>query len=348
MSWGTCVVAALVAGAAIYQIVNLPSAPIASLTLPAPPTQPSAQKQADEAPAPEQPAPPRAQVQSGPALAPKAEPTIAGKDAAPVDDKSAQDVASTPALAEPARLPEAATEAPVEDHAAAAPPAPVAPPERIVTREDLSLLSYYAYAEVLPDIKPADTVLAYLKTIPPGTPIEDIRQVSDALGLDFTFMKAVAKIESGFDPKQRTGSYIGLYQLSKSEFAKYGSGDILDPRDNAIAASLKFMTESMLFELYTHKKPTLSDVYLIHQQGIDGAAEHVSHPHRLAWQSMCATDEGREKGEKWCKRAIWGNTLPAVKRLWKTVDKLTSGAFVAMWQQRVSEFYTRYSEAAAK
>jgi hypothetical protein len=40
---------------------------------------------------------------------------------------------------------------------------------------------------------------------------------------------------------------------------------------------------------------------------------------------MCATDEGKEKGEKWCKRAIWENTLPEVKHLWKSVDNLTSG-----------------------
>jgi len=73
----------------------------------------------------------------------------------------------------------------------------------------------------------------------------------------------------------------------------------------------------------------------------------VSHPDRLAWRSMCATDEGKEKGEKWCKRAIWGNTLPDLKRAWKNVNKVTSGAFVSMWQQRVSHFYSRYSEAAA-
>ena len=29
---------------------------------------------------------------------------------------------------------------------------------------------------------------------------------------------------------------------------------------------------------------------------------------------MCATQEGLAKGERWCKRAIWGNTLPVVKR----------------------------------
>src|SRR5215468_1117455 len=83
-------------------------------------------------------------------------------------------------------------------------------------------------------------------------------------------------------------------------------------------------------ELNTHKKATFSDLYLIHQQGTRGAEEHVNHPDRLAWQSMCATDERNEKGEKWCKRAIWENTLPEVKHVWKSVDNLTSGVFVRM------------------
>ena len=95
----------------------------------------------------------------------------------------------------------------------------------------------------------------------------------------------------------------------------------------------------------THKRPTFSDLYLIHQQGWQGAAEHVAHPERIAWQSMCATDEGREKGERWCKRAIWGNTLPDIKKAWKSVEKLTSAAFVTMWRERVDHLYARYSEA---
>jgi hypothetical protein len=136
--------------------------------------------------------------------------------------------------------------------------------------------------------------------------------------------------------------------LSNAEFRQYGSGDILDSRDNAVAAAYKFLTEDILFEISTHTKPTSSDIYLIHQQGVQGAAEHVSQPARLAWKSMCATDEGRQKGEKWCKRAIWGNTLPAIKHIWKTVNNFTSGAFVGMWQQRVSQLYSRYSETTAK
>jgi hypothetical protein len=215
------------------------------------------------------------------------------------------------------------------------------------SKQNLSYLAYYAYSEVPPETKPADTVLKSLEDIPRGTPVEEIKLVADAFGVDFNFMKAVAKIESDFDPTERTGSYIGLFQLSNAEFQKYGSGDILDSRDNAVAATYKFLTEGILFEISTHKKTTLSDLYLIHQQGVQGAEEHVSHPDQLAWKSMCATDEGREKGEKWCKRAIWNNTLPTIKHVWKTVDNLTSGAFVNMWQQRVSQFYSRYSEVTA-
>ena len=213
---------------------------------------------------------------------------------------------------------------------------------------DFSLLAYYVFSEIPPAERPADAVLETMKGVPVGTPVEEIKRASDAFGLDFNFMKTVAKIESGFNPKQRTGSYIGLFQLSNYEFKLYGSGTITDARDNAIAAAYKFATESLLFDFATGRKPTFSDLYLIHQQGWQGAAEHVSHPKRIAWQSMCATDEGKEKGHRWCKRAIWGNTLPAIKKIWKSVDRMTSSAFVSMWQQRVDNLYADYSVAATK
>jgi hypothetical protein len=209
-----------------------------------------------------------------------------------------------------------------------------------------SYLGLDPYAELPSDKNPVDTVLESLNDIPVGTPIEEIKRAADAFGLDFSFMKAMAKIESDFDPERRTGSYIGLFQLSRSEFKKYGSGDITSPRDNAVAAAYKLVTEGALFEQYAHREPTVSDLYLIHQQGWRGAAEHVSHPERIAWKSMCATDEGRQKGERWCKRAIWGNTLPAVKHVWRSVNKLTSAAFMNMWRQRVDQTNWQYSGTA--
>jgi hypothetical protein len=211
---------------------------------------------------------------------------------------------------------------------------------------NFAYLAYYVYSETPPPEKPAHTVLSALSDIPEGTVLEEIKRAADAFGLDYGYLKAVAKVESDFDPKQRTGSYVGLYQLSKYEFNRYGEGDILDPRDNAIAAAYKIIVEAELFELQTHRKPSLSDLYLIHQQGIQGAEQHIGNPDRVAWESMCATDEGQQKGEKWCKRAIWANTLPEIKKAWGSVEKLTSGAFVGMWANRLASLYSRYSTTA--
>lgn len=229
------------------------------------------------------------------------------------------------------------------------------PPEReasddapkAASTQDFRYLVYYVWSELPPAEKPAEIVLRAFKDIPVGTPAEEIKRASDAFGLDFNFMMAVAKIESGFNPNQRTGSYIGLFQLSHYEFGKFGFGQIRSPRDNAVAAAYKIITEGVQFEWITHRTPDMSDLYLIHQQGWEGAAEHISRPARTAWKSMCATSEGKQKGERWCKRAIWGNALPAFKRTWKSVDNVTSEAFVGMWRGRVAEFYMKYVATAA-
>jgi len=220
-------------------------------------------------------------------------------------------------------------------------------PPKAASTQDFRYLIYYVWSELPPAEKSAEIVLRAFKDIPVGTPAEEIKRAADAFGLDSNFMMAVAKIESGFNPNQRTGSYIGLFQLSQYEFGKFGFGQIRNPRDNAVAAAYKIITEGIQFEWITHRKPDMSDLYLIHQQGWEGAAEHISRPARIAWRSMCATSEGKEKGERWCKRAIWGNALPAFKRTWKSVDNVTSEAFVDMWRGRVAEFYTKYVATAA-
>lgn len=217
-------------------------------------------------------------------------------------------------------------------------------------KQELPYLQYYVYSELPPPEKPSAIALAAMSDIPLGTPAEEITRAADAFGLDQNFLKAVAKIESDFNPRDRTGSYIGLFQLSRNEFKHFGSGsgEITNSRDNAVAAAYKFVIEAEMFEYVTHKKPTIADLYLIHQQGWQGAAEHISHPDWLAWRSMCATDEGKQRGERWCKRAIWGNTLPVVKKEWKSVDRLTSAGFVQMWRNRIDTLYARYADAGTQ
>jgi hypothetical protein len=38
-------------------------------------------------------------------------------------------------------------------------------------------------------------------------------------------------------------------------------------------------------------------------------------------------------------------TLPTIKRIWQSVEKLTSGAFTEMWRERVESLYALYTKA---
>jgi hypothetical protein len=157
-------------------------------------------------------------------------------------------------------------------------------------------------------------------------------------------MRRIAYIESSGDPKNITGSYKGLFQLSASEFQKYGDGDIFDPRDNARAAAFKLLDEVLGFIEQYGRKPTPTEIYLTHQQGVGGLANHLANPNGLAWQNMAATGEGRQKGEGWARRAIWGNVPSDVQWQFGSVDNLTSAQFIDIWSRRVE---AQHSEESA-
>jgi hypothetical protein len=91
--------------------------------------------------------------------------------------------------------------------------------------------------------------------------------------------------------------------------------------------------------------PDYAERYMVHQQGIQGAIEHYTHPERVAWQSMCATDEGVLKGEQWCRKCIWGNLLPQWKQTFGSVEKISSGDFVNLWTGRIDHLANRFSVA---
>ena len=161
-------------------------------------------------------------------------------------------------------------------------------------------------------------------------------------------MMSIAKVESDFDPRVKTGSYKGLFQLSDYEFQKYVTA----------AFGMRGITLGQPRTCFWFKKaekfrwalghyPDYAERYMVHQQGIQGAIEHYTHPERVAWQSMCATDEGVLKGEQWCKRCIWGNLLPQWKDAFGNVDKISSRDFVSLWTGRINHLADRYSIAEA-
>jgi soluble lytic murein transglycosylase-like protein len=51
-------------------------------------------------------------------------------------------------------------------------------------------------------------------------PREEIRMAPSLYGLDLAMMMSIARVESDFNPRARTGSYKGLFQLSDYEFDK--------------------------------------------------------------------------------------------------------------------------------
>jgi hypothetical protein len=174
-------------------------------------------------------------------------------------------------------------------------------------------------------------------------PREEIRQAALLYGIDLPMMLSIAKVESDFNPRARTGSYKGLFQLGNGEFEKYGAGSIWDARDNARAAAHMFLVQADKFNWALGHFPDYAERYMVHQQGIEGAIEHYQHPERVAWQSMCATSEGVLKGEQWCKRCIWGNLLPRWKHDFGSVEKISSGDFVSLWTGRINLLADRYS-----
>jgi hypothetical protein len=173
----------------------------------------------------------------------------------------------------------------------------------------------------------------------------EIEQAATLFDVDIQMMKAFAKIESGYNPKARTGSYKCLFQLSNSEFAKYWQGDIYDIRDCSVAAARKFATEAAQFEKDVGRRATAAELYCIHQQGYEGCAFHYDAPQQLAWKNMYLTTEGQEKGAKWARKAIWGNVPRDLKNTIKGgVEALTSGQFIALWTERVNRFMARKVE----
>src|SRR5262245_1540824 len=173
----------------------------------------------------------------------------------------------------------------------------------------------------------------------------EIEQAAKLFDVDVRMMKAFAKIESGYNPKARTGRYKCLFQLSDWEFAKYWKGDIYDVRDCSIAAARKFATEAAQFEKDVGRRATAAEIYCIHQQGYQGCAFHYAAPHQVAWKNMYLTNEGQEKGEAWARKAIWGNVPSDVKKKIKGgLAALTSAQFIALWTERVNRFMARKVE----
>jgi hypothetical protein len=219
------------------------------------------------------------------------------------------------------------------------PPPSLSNVRTVDVQRTMTTAAYYAYAEVLPwGMRPVDHYYDQLKGIPEGTPREEIQRLAAISGLPVQMLLSFARIESSFNCKDKTGKYKGLFQLSEFEFNRYGrGGDIYNCRDNAVAGIHKFVVEATQFENVSGKNPTFAQLYMIHQQGWQGAAEHAAQPERRAIDSMCATDEGKMRKAKWCALAICLN-VPSDSPLKRRCHSITSGEFTSLWRGKVERY----------
>lgn len=200
----------------------------------------------------------------------------------------------------------------------------------------------------VPDTVDPNTDTTSVLQPPPSRPARGawadlIEKHFNRVGLDPAWGRRIMQVESSGNPDNITGSYKGLFQLSNQEFkANGGTGNILDPEQNIMAAANKLSGEKLRFEQAQGRPATLKDLYLIHNQGEGGYKAHLEHPDRPAWQNMLSTAEGKQKGEKWAKAAIWGNLSDAQKAKYGSVDAVTGKDFIDDWGNKMSTTETAY------
>ncbi len=167
-----------------------------------------------------------------------------------------------------------------------------------------------------------------------------IEKASERHGVPVSTLRAFAVIESSGNPKVSTGSYHGVYQLSHSEFRKYGGrGNIFDVEENTDVAARKLRSESDAFARQYGREPTANELYMIHQQGVEGAAKHMANPDAPAWRNMHQTGEGRQKGPAWARLAIWGNVPTDQRAQFRGgVNSITSRQFMELWERKMTRF----------
>jgi len=179
----------------------------------------------------------------------------------------------------------------------------------------------------------------------------DGRRIADTYlerpyGLPPGYSSRVFQIESNNNPNAVTGSNRGLGQFGPREEAKYGITDANRTDVGAQTRALGKENEENRDQLFRvlGREPRGSEYYLAHQQGLGGAVMQLGHPDRPAWENMAATGEGRQKGDDWARRAIWGNMTPAMKAQFPGgVNTVTGGDFVRLWTER---FYSGGAPAA--
>ena len=105
-------------------------------------------------------------------------------------------------------------------------------------------------------------------------------------GVDPVLLKAIAQIESNFNPtaKSPTGA-TGLFQFTKETARDYGLVDRKDPVANAYAAARLLKDNAKSLGL-TPTVDNAAQLYMAHQQGVKGVRAMLANPNSSAEKSL--------------------------------------------------------------
>jgi hypothetical protein len=160
-------------------------------------------------------------------------------------------------------------------------------------------------------------------------------RIAQEEGVPAHFLKGVAFVESG--GRAHAQKNKGLFQLSDEKFKTFGgTGDIFDVEQNTRAGARSLKAEIAQLRTKLGQEPTLTQIYLAHQQGQGGLTAHMANPDKPAWENMLSTGEGKQKGADWAKQAVWGNVPDDIKRRFpNSVESVTSRQFMDLWAEKI-------------
>lgn len=156
--------------------------------------------------------------------------------------------------------------------------------------------------------------------------------------LDDVYTNAVAKIESGGNPRNVTGSNRGLMQFGPEEERKYGITNWQDPDQQTAALAKERADHHARLVKALGRAPTPSELYLTHQQGpAGGPALLAGDPNEPAWKAI----RPYYKSDRMAQLAISGN-IPSDSPLKQVpVDRISKGTFAALWDAKYNRFAGR-------
>lgn len=146
------------------------------------------------------------------------------------------------------------------------------------------------------------------------------------------YVKTLIHIESGGNPRARTGSNWGLGQFGPAERAKYGLNDDNWTDQNAQLSAIKASgaDNAETFKSKFGRYPTDGELYLMHQQGAAGAPALLSNPDQPAWKAI----RPYYASDAIAQRAVSGNIPTGNPLKSRDVNDVTAGDFSNIWTSR--------------